>query len=171
MPTTVEIITKIAAECVASWSGEEGQRRAARVQALLDRVLPEYAAVLGLTHDEVLAAIEAKRTYAAMNYYQDANFPKLGDVTVFDTPEAFIAAYPSRKYTCPACAGISTDPYECNSGTARENGKPCDWKSYGLFGTMGKGLRVVVKSTFLEHPRVHEIFMPAEAATPTGEPV
>ena len=165
MPTTLEIITNIAQECAASWSGDEGQRRAARVQALLDRVLPEYAAVLGLTPDEVLLAIESKRTYTAINYYQDANFPKLDGVTVFDTPQAFKKAYPSRKYVCPACAGISGNPYECDAGTPRENGKPCDWKSYGLFGTMGKGLRVVVKSTFLDSPIVHEIFMPVEAAT------
>lgn len=165
MPTTVEIITKIAKECADSWSGQEGANRAARVQALLDRVLPEYAAVLGLTHDEVLAAIEAKRDYSAINYYQDANFPKLDGVRVFESREAFAAAFPSRKFTCPACEGISTDPYECNAGTVRKDSKPCDWKSYGLFGTMGKGLRVIVKDTFLEHPRVHEIFMPVEGTT------
>jgi hypothetical protein len=164
MPSTVEIITKIAKECAASWPGAEGANRAMRVQELLDRVLPEYAFVLGLTPDEVLAAIEAKRDYSAVNYYQDANFPSLQGVKVFDTPEAFKAAYPYGRYVCPACAGHSTDPYECNAGTVRD-GKRCDWKSYGLFGTMGKGLRAVVKSTFLDAPRVHEIFMPVEAAT------
>ena len=162
MATTLEIITTIAASISERNSPSLAAERIGAVQALLDRVLPEYSAVLGLTPDEVLAAIEAKRNVTAPNYYQDANFPKLDGVTVFDTPEAFIAAYPSRQYVCPACAGISTDPYECNAGTVRDD-KACNWKSYGLFGTMGKGLRAVVKSTFLESPRVHEIFMPVEA--------
>lgn len=168
MPTTVEIIQTIAASIHKNNSVRLAEQRIGEVQALLDRVLPEYSAALGITQDEVLAAIEAKRNVTAPNYYQDANFPRLDGVRVFDTPEAFAVAFPSRKYTCPACAGISTDPYACNAGTVRD-GKTCNWKSYGLFGTMGKGLRAVVKSTFLEHPRVHEIFMPVEADAPTGD--
>jgi hypothetical protein len=162
MPTTVEIINKIAKECADSWPGKEGQQRVNRVQALLDRVLPEYAAALDMTPDAVLAAIESRRDYSAINFYQEANFPKLGDVRVFESPNAFKSAFPSGKYVCPSCEGHSTDPYECDTGTVRD-GKACNWKSYGLFGTMGKGLRAVVKSTFLESPRVHEIFMPVEA--------
>ena len=165
MKTTADIINDIAASVLKTSPGALGMNRIMEIQGVLDRVLPEYSAALGLSPEAVLAAIEAKRDVSAPNYYQDSNFPRLEGVRVFDSPEAFAAAFPSRKYTCPACAGISTDPYACNAGTIRENGKPCNWKSYGLFGTMGKGLRAIVKSTFLESPRVHEIFMPVEAAT------
>jgi hypothetical protein len=164
MKSTAEIANDIAASVLKTSPGTLGMNRVMEIQAVLDRVLPEYSAALGIAPEAVLAAIEAKRNVTAPNYYQDANFPRLDGVRVFDTPEAFAAAFPSRKYTCPACAGISTDPYECNAGTVRD-GKACDWKAYGLFGTMGKGMRAIVKSTFLESPRVHEIFMPVEATT------
>ena len=35
------------------------------------------------------------------------------------------------EFICPHCKGISTNPYECNSGV-EVNGKKCDWKSYGF---------------------------------------
>ena len=163
MTTTPEILAKIKSDCIASWPGPTGEGRAANVLALLDRMLPEYAAALGRTQDDVLAIIEEFRDLNAVNYYQEANFPKLDGVRVFESPEAFALAFPSRKFICPSCEGISTSPYICNAGTVRDD-KTCNWKSYGLLGTMGKGLRAVVKSTFLESPRVHEIFMPVEAA-------
>lgn len=163
MKTTAQIIEGIAASIAARNSPHLAAERIGQVQALLDRVLPEYSAVLGLTPDAVLAAIEAHRDIAPVSYYQEGNFPKLDGVTVFESPEAFRAAAPSGKFICPACEGHSTDPYTCNTGIVR-NGKPCDWKSWGLFGTAGKGLRAVVKSTFLDAPKVHEIFMPVELA-------
>jgi len=165
MTTTVEIIQKIAASIHKNNPVRLAEQRIGDVQALLDRVLPEYSAALGLTPDEVLAAIEACRDVTAPNYYQDANFPRLDGVRVFDTPAAFVAANPSGRYICPSCGGHSTDPYECDTGTVRD-GKACNWKSYGLFRTAGKGLRVLVKSTFKESPRVHEIFMPLDLAPP-----
>jgi hypothetical protein len=164
MTTTVQIIEKIAAECVAGSPGMTGAMRVGNIQHLLDRVLPEYAFFLGITPDEVLAAIEAKRDVSAPNYYQESNFPPLDGVRVFDTPIAFAEAFPSGRYVCPSCEGISTNAYECDAGTVRDD-KPCNWKAYGLFRTAGKGMRVLVKSTFKDSPRVHEIFMPIEAAT------
>lgn len=169
--TMPETLTAISAECARSWKGAEGEKRAAAVQALLARVLPEYAGVLGLTEEAVLNAIEEKRDYSAVNYYQEANFPSLADVTLFDTLADFRATYPSGKYVCPACEEHSTDPYQCNSGAVRGKGKTsqvCNWKSWGFFRTMGKGLRVVVKDRFVESPGVHEIFMPLELAQQKG---
>jgi hypothetical protein len=161
--TMAETINALAAECIAGWAGRIGEERAASVRALLDRVLPEYAAALGLTQDAVLAAIESCRNVNAINFYQEANFPSLADVAMFDTLAAFKAAYPSGKYVCPSCDGHSNNPYECDAGTVRD-GKPCNWKSYGFFRTLGKGLRVVIKDKFLESPRVEEIFRPVEHA-------
>lgn len=168
MNTAAQTMSAIAASINDLCPGALGARRVAEVQALLDRVLPEYAAALGLTMDEVLAAMEKGRTMSAPSYYQDATFPKLDGVRVLESPEAFKVAFPSGRFICPACDGHSTDPYECTTGLVR-NGKPCDWKAYGLFGTAGKGMRVLVKSTFKDSPRVHEIFMPLEAATATGD--
>lgn len=144
-----------------SWPGEEGDRRAASIEKVLARVLPEYAKALDLSQDDILAALERRRDYSAINYYQDARLPPIAGVPVYETTEAFTATIPSRKFRCPACDGISTNPNACNSGAETKDGV-CDWKSYGLFGTLGKGYRVVVKATFLEHPVVHEIFMPVE---------
>lgn len=49
--------------------------------------------------------------------------------------------------TTVACNGISVSPYECS---------PCDWKVYGLFRDLGKGVYVFVK----EHVRGELLFMP-----------
>ena len=69
-----------------------------------------------------------------MNYYQDCNMPKIeeGKVFVFDTVDDFLKSIPSKKFICPYCKGITTNPYECNSGIKKDN-KICDWKVYGLF--------------------------------------
>lgn len=134
----------------------------ARTIAFIRQFTAEYAEVLSLSQADVIEAIEAKRDYSAPNFYQQANFPSLDGVRLFDTLEAFRAAIPSRKFRCPCCQGISTDPYACNSGDKKSDGETCNWKSYGLFRTIGKGMRVVIKEGFLEHPEVHEIFMPVE---------
>ena len=52
--------------------------------------------------------------------------------------EALKESIKTSQYRCPACKGISTDPYECNSGIVLKNIKdgedrPCNWKVYGLF--------------------------------------
>ena len=69
-----------------------------------------------------------------MNYYQDCNMPKIeGDnVFVFETVDDFLKSIPSKKFICPCCKGITTNPYECNSEIKKDN-KTCDWKVYGLF--------------------------------------
>ena len=120
----------------------------------------EYAALLEVTPLEVLAAVEKARDYTAPNYYQQSNFPSLKGVTVFASLGALQAAIPSKQFRCPCCSGVTSDPYTCNSGEKRKDGAVCNWTSYGLFGTLGKGLRVLVKDAFMSQPRVHEIFMP-----------
>ncbi|WP_407330571.1 hypothetical protein [Enterovibrio sp. 27052020O] len=152
----METLEKIKQLCRESWSGETGEQRAVDAEAFILGFLPSYAGLLGISQQQVLDAIEAKRTYSAVNYYQQSNFPSLDGVKIFDTKQAFAEAAPSKQFRCPSCGGVSSDPYECDAS------KDCDWKSYGLFGTLGKGVRIVVKDTFLEHPRVHEIFMPLE---------
>lgn len=154
-----QIREKLLNEARKSWSGVTGENRATSLGNFLDKLLPSYSKVLGLSEEEILIAIEGARTYSAINYYQEANFPNLDGVLVLEGIEDFKRRYPTGKYRCPSCNGESTNPYECNSGITKGN-KVCDWKSYGLFGTLGKGLRVVLKKDFLKHPKVEEIFEP-----------
>lgn len=152
----MKALENIKQRCRESWAGKIGEQRAAETESFILGFLPSYAELLGMTQEQVLDAIESKRTYCAVNYYQQANFPMLDGVKVFDTKQAFAEAAPSKQYRCPSCGGVSSAPYECNASD------DCDWKSYGLFGTLGKGVRIVVKDTFLDCPKVHEIFMPLE---------
>ena len=55
----------------------------------------------------------------------------------------------------------SKDPTTCNSGVVTK-GKTCDWKAWGLFRTMGHGVRLTVLDGFLDNPVVYKIFTPLE---------
>ena len=117
---------------------------------ILDRVA-HYSHKTGISPEIILNAWEEDRTYWYQNYYQDSNQPKLDDsVLVIHDPLEFKKKYHHGGYICPACGKISTDHNECTV-------EPCDWKSYGLFGTLGKGLTIFHPST----ARVMNIFMPA----------
>lgn len=155
-------IEELKAAARKTWHGDEGEKRAAELEKFLISMLAEYSEVLGLPQAEILDAIEKVRDYSVVNFYQRSNFPILKEVSLYRNLADFRQHYPSGRYTCPACSGVSTNPYECDSGI-EANGKKCDWKAYGLFGTMGKGLRVAFTEDFLRRPRVDEIFMPVEA--------
>lgn len=132
-----------------------------------------YAEKTGLSPSEVLDAWEKERTYWYMNFYQDCNQPPIkGDsVKVFDTLSDLKKAIGKMEFRCPACAGVSKNPYECDSGLVGKtmtggSNKPCDWKVYGLFTDLGKGVYVFVKSemrgqrffkpvSWEDDPRVH----------------
>lgn len=156
------IIAKLWIQAQKGLGGKPGAERADELERFIRAMLKDYAAVLGFSEDDILAKLEERRDYAAVNYYQLANFPSLKDVNVFDTVEQLRDKFPSGKFVCPNCKGISTDPRTCNSGVPMANGQPCDWKAWGLLRTFGKGYWFVVKDDFLEHPVVHEIFMPIE---------
>lgn len=157
--TTIETLKEQARQ---SGSGKIGEERAEQLEKFLQAMLKEYASVLGFSEDEILTKLEKRRDYSAINFYQPANFPPLKGVHVFDTAEQLSSEFPSGKFVCPNCKGISTDCTTCNSGIIMENKLPCDWKAWGLFGTMGLGYWFVVKDEFLKRPVVHEIFMPLE---------
>lgn len=77
-----------------------------------------YAEKLGLNWEDVLSSWEEDRNYWYMNYYQDSNQPEIKDdkVMVFETVGELLQSIGEKKFRCPACGGISTDPYTCNSG-------------------------------------------------------
>ena len=92
-----------------------------------------YEEKLGISWKEILKSWEDDRTSWFMNYYQDAHQPLINsdNVFVFETVGELIEKC-GNQFICPNCKGISSDPYECNSGKMIGK-KVCDWKSYGLF--------------------------------------
>jgi hypothetical protein len=118
-----------------------------------------YAEKTGLEASAILNAWEKQRSYWYMNYYQDSNqpIPDAARVRVFDTSEALQESIGAdHGFRCPNCDGVSTSPYECNSGLKMKNGEICDWKVYGLFKDLGRGMYVYVISMM----RGETIFMP-----------
>lgn len=124
---------------------------------VIDRV-KHYAEHTGLDPAEILDAWESERSYWYMNYYQDCKQPMLynKDVRVFDTIQDMLDSIDKRAFRCPMCNGITTSPYTCNSGLEMSPGKICDWKSWGLFGPLGKGVYIFVK----EKMKIENVFMP-----------
>lgn len=92
-----------------------------------------YEEKLGIPWQEVLQSWEEDRTYWYMNFYQECNQPKIesDNVFVFESAEE-LREKVGTEFVCPCCKGISTDPYECNSGVEISKGKKCDWKAYGF---------------------------------------
>lgn len=155
MEQTIEKLKEAARN---SWSGETGEKRAEELEKYLKSKLAEYSNALNIPQEEILEAWEKDRTYSAINYYQEANQPKIDSekTRVFETVQDLLDNIGEKEFRCPACGHISTDPYACNSGEEMSKGKTCDWKVYGLFGDMGKGVFVYIKEAL----RGEKIFMP-----------
>ena len=143
-----KIIEELKKEARDSWSGEIGEERAIELETYLRKKLKEYSDALNIPQEDILKAWEKKRDYSAINYYQECNQPDIkGDRTkVFESVEDMIKAIGEKKFRCPCCGGISTNPYECNS-RKETNGssKICDWKVYGFLGDLGKGTFIFCK--------------------------
>lgn len=124
---------------------------------IIDRV-KEYGEHTNLDWMEILDAFEERRSYWYMNYYEEGDFPSVdsGKIRFFETVEDLVASTENKGFRCPACNGISTNPYECNSGQEMSSGKTCDWKVYGLFGGLGKDIVVFCKDKKI----TNTIFMP-----------
>lgn len=153
-----QIIEKLKENARESWSGETGEKRAIDLEKYLRGKLEEYSNTLDIPQEEILKAWEQDRTYSAINYYQEANQPsiKSDKVKVFETVEKMMKAIGDKKFRCPACNGVSTSPYLCNSGEKIVKGKTCDWKVYGFLGDLGKGIFVYIKDKL----KGETIFMP-----------
>ena len=112
-----------------------------KLKWILDRV-EHYSEKTGASEVDILTSWENGRTYWYMNYYQDCNQPRIDSdyVRVFDTVDLFQESLGEcPKFRCPRCSYESDNPYACSS-------QGCDWRSDGLFGTMGKGVFIFVKS-------------------------
>jgi len=159
-----QTITKLKKEAFDSWGGKEGEARSTAIESFIRQLTKNYSQTLGMSEESILDSIEKHRSYSAINYYQQHNFPKLeGDIEIFNSDEDYINKFPSKKFRCPACDGISTNPQTCNSGEIIKKTKQvCNWAAYGLLGTLGKGYRFIIKNTFLEDAIVYDIFKPIE---------
>lgn len=117
-----------------------------------------YGERLNLNWEDILTSWEQDRSYWYMNYYQDSEQPEIkGDkVRTFETVEEMLNKIGEKKFRCPACKGISTSPYRCNSGKEAVKGKACDWSVGGLFGDLGEGIFVYCKDKL----KGETIFMP-----------
>jgi hypothetical protein len=133
-----------------------------------------YSEKLSIPAEEILNSWEVARDYWYMNYYQDCKQPLINteSVRVFNTIDDMLVAVGEKKFRCPLCGGVSTNPYECNSGVIVpkiKDGKdgPCNWKVYGLLGDLGKGVFVYCKSEL----QGERIFMPLAWEKSGGEAV
>lgn len=135
----------------------EGDRCEKKFQWIIERV-KHYAEKTDIDAAELLAKWEERRDYWYMNYYQESKMPLIEDdnVKVFDTQGELIKSVEEDKgFRCPACGGVSSSAYECDSGIEKDR-KVCDWKSYGLFGCLGKGATIFVK----ENMAIGTVFKP-----------
>lgn len=135
------------------WREED---RMAKLTWAVDRAR-HYEDKTGVDAGDILTAWEDQRNYWYMNYYQDANQPliKDGSLRVFNTTRDMMKSIGKPEFRCPSCNGISSSPYACDSGIV-DNGSVCDWKVYGLFRDLGRGVTVFVKGVML----IERIFMP-----------
>lgn len=124
-----------------------------------------YGAALGMDPCDILNAWEDQRDYWYMNYYQDVNQPRINtpSARVFETLEDLKSALGDQGYRCPACGGVSSNPNVCDTGI-NVGGEPCDWKAFGLFGALSRGVFVFVK----ERMTGHTIFMPVAWEDPSS---
>lgn len=154
-PNSSDLIVKIILATSLRWGDEINMAK--RMCEYITTMVPEYAKVFWKTDDEMLALFETDRDYSAPNYYQKAKQPSLENVVIYKSKDEFYKKHPDKKYICPKCWGHSDDPQTCSV-------KPCDWKSYGLFWTMGSWIKIL----FLNQPWVPspvEIFKPINFTT------
>lgn len=156
-----EILQEIILEVYGGWGGKEGEKRVLEVLIFISERIPQYAKVVGKTDLDFLILYANARRVNYNNWFSDTYLPDLDTVFVFDTIDDFKTKFPSGKYICPSCEGESTDFQTCNSGL-RNTGQKCNWRSYGLFGTLGKGIKIYIKDMVTDFPKPIEIFMPIE---------
>ena len=115
--------------------------------------LTEYSVEFGVSKLKLLKTIEKNRRINAPNHYQDANYPPIGQFHIFENFQDFKNQLNGeKKFRCPACKGVSTHPYDCNT---RINN--CNWKSYGLF----RGpFMFTFRENFAEKVQLDVIFTP-----------
>ena len=118
-----------------------------KIEWIIERA-KHYQLKTGKPYQEIIDIWVSKMSYWYINYFQEANQPLItgDDVYLFENREAAKESFKELGFRCPNCGGISKSPTECDTGIVAY-GKTCDWKSYGFFGTLGKGVTIVLKDT------------------------
>ena len=104
----------------------------------IEEMVKTYSEKLGIPVNQMVEKMEAARDFSWPNYYQEANFPDIGDdniIGIFNNDEEFqdFCKANYKGFQCPACKNISWDPQECEHRVKKDG--ICDWTSMGLFGT------------------------------------
>ncbi len=155
---------------------ENNQKGFHNYQEKLDWIIERakhYSEKTGIDASEIIKGWEEQRDYWYMNFYQEANQPeiKADKVIIAESSEDFFRRFPSRKWICPNCKGISKDPFLCDSGVKLKliNGSNkkeiCNWSAGGLFGTLGNGVHVFLKDKM----KLVGIFKPLELKDAKGD--
>lgn len=144
---------------------DEQEHRALNLHFIVNKCI-EYAKEFDFTPIQVFNALESKRGYWYVNYYQEANFPKVKDLVIFNNRKEMIDKIkPELGFRCPNCHQVTKSPYQCNSGSITQDIKDgkqrtCNWKVFGLFRSMGTGIIITIKDEWPQDPQIEEIFMP-----------
>ena len=144
-----QVLEKLEAKLGTQYATWTYERMQPTKQFILARS-KQWAEVIGMPYYEIIDKWLCMCNYSMINYFQNANQPELDTKThIFDTKDNFIESLKGQGFRCPACGGVSKSPCECDSGNLLPKSKKvCDWKSYGFFGCMGKGVFVFVKEDF-----------------------
>lgn len=153
------IIIELKKKAHNSWLGQIGYERGEHLENFIRNKTDHYGKFLGYTPLEVLKAWENVRDYSVINFYQECNQPELTQkrVFVFNTKEELHEAVGQQGFRCPKCNQISTNAYACIPKNKKDKVNKCDWKSYGLFGTLNEGATIVIKDPLITPV---QIFMP-----------
>jgi len=163
-----DMLNEIILEVYNGWPGKTGEERVIGCIKFISERIPQYSNIIGKSDLEFLTTYAKARRVNYTNWFNDSYLPDLSNVIILDTIQSFRDKFPSGKYICPCCDGETTDYQECNSGI-EVDGRKCNWKVYGLFGDLGKGVRVIIKDKMDEFPRPVAMFKPIELAEITSK--
>jgi len=146
-----KILAKFKKDYIISW-GRNTEETTKTIRKIAG-IAQHYAYHFNTTPGEMLRMMEEHRDYSWPNYYNHkySRIDKLDNI--FETEQDAKDFFKDKIFICPACNKESLDPYECTSNN-------CDWKSYGLFGCLGKGYKFIIKDTFFKNPTRYTIFKP-----------
>lgn len=116
---------------------------------VIDRA-KNYGKATNIPWEHILDKWEEDRNYWYMNYYQESKQPEMKEnhkIRIFETKKDFWESVGDKGFRCPACKGISSDPWNCDSGEKikGKNSRICNWTAGGLFGTLGEGTTIFIK--------------------------